>query len=87
MSAMHYLHDTGFSTKVFAEIAVAHRYHASLNLNAIHHSPITIEDHQRSRWPVKLFRLLDCCQETDVSAAITVTSRERAFDLKHPPSG
>ena len=57
----------------------------NLNPKAIQRSPITIEDHQRSRWVVKPFRLLDCCQETDVSAAIIVTSRERAFDLKHPP--
>jgi acetyl-CoA acetyltransferase len=85
MSAMRYLHDTGCTTRAFAEIAVAHRYHASLNPKAIHRTPITIEDHQRSRWVVKPFRLLDCCQETDVSAAIIVTSRERAFDLRHPP--
>ncbi len=85
MSAMRYLRDTGCTTKAFAEIAVAHRYHASLNPKAIHRSPITIEDHQRSRWVVKPFRLLDCCQETDVSAAIIVTSRERAYDLRHPP--
>ena len=78
MSAMRYLHDTGCTTKAFAEIAVAHRYHASLNPKAIYRSPITIEDHQRSRWIVKPFRLLDCCTETDVSAAIIVTSRERA---------
>ena len=50
MSAMRYLHDTGCTTKAFAEIAVAHRYHASLNPKAIYRSPITIEDHQRSRW-------------------------------------
>ncbi len=85
MSAMRYLRDTGCTTKAFAEIAVAHRYHATLNPKAIHRSPITIEDHQRSRWVVKPFRLLDCCQETDVSAAIIVTSRERAYDLRHPP--
>ena len=85
MSAMRYLHDTGCTTKAFAEIAVAHRYHASLNPKARFRSPITIEDHQRSRWVVKPFRLLDCCQETDVSAAIIVTSRERAYDLRHPP--
>ena len=34
MSAMRYLHDTGCTTKAFAEIAVAHRYHASLNPKA-----------------------------------------------------
>ena len=83
MSAMRYLRDTGCTTKAFAEIAVAHRYHASLNPKARLRSPITIEDHQRSRWVVKPFRLLDCCQETDVSAAIIVTSRER---LRSAPS-
>src|SRR5260370_24710723 len=36
MSAMRYLHDTGCTTKALAEIAVAHRYHASLNPKAIY---------------------------------------------------
>ncbi len=85
MSAMRYLCDTGCTTRAFAEVAVAHRLHASLNPKALMRSPITIEDHQRSRWVVKPFRLLDCCQETDVSAAIIVTSRERAYDLRQPP--
>ena len=85
MSAMRYLRDTGATTKTFAEVAVAHRYHASLNPKAIMRAPITIEDHQRSRWVSKPLRLLDCCLETDVSAAIIITSRERAFDMKQPP--
>ncbi len=85
MSAMRYLRDTGTTTKAFAEVAVAHRYHASLNPKAIMRAPITIENHQRSRWVVKPFRLLDCCLETDVSAAMIVTSRERAYDLRQPP--
>jgi len=85
MSAMRYLRDTGTTTKAFAEVAMAHRYHASLNPKAIMRAPITIADHQRSRWVVKPFRLLDCCLETDVSAALIVTSRERAYDLRQPP--
>ncbi len=85
ISAMRYLRDTGCTTKAFAEVAVAHRYHASLNPKALMRSPITIEDHQRSRWVVKPFRLLDCCQETDVAVALIVTSRERAYDLRQPP--
>ncbi|MGH7247610.1 MAG: thiolase C-terminal domain-containing protein, partial [Pseudomonadota bacterium] len=39
MSAMRYLRDTGCTTKAFAEIAVAHRLHASLNPKALHRSP------------------------------------------------
>jgi len=85
MSAMRYLRDTGTTTKAFAEIAVAHRYHASLNPKALMRTPITIEDHQRARWVAKPFRLLDCCLETDVSAAMIITSRERAYDLRQPP--
>ena len=64
---MRYLRDFGATTKSFAEIAVAHRYHASLNPKALMRAPITIEDHQRSRWVAKPFRLLDCCLETDVA--------------------
>ncbi len=83
--AMRYLRDSGATTEAFAEVAVAHRYHASLNPKAWFRTPLTIEEHQRSRWIVKPFRLLDCCLETDVAAAIIVTSRERAYDLRQPP--
>ena len=82
---MRYLRDFGATTKSFAEIAVAHRYHASLNPKALMRTPITIEDHQRSRWVAKPFRLLDCCLETDVAQPVIVTSRERAYDLRQPP--
>lgn len=85
MEAMAYLHQYGYSTLNMAEVAVTHGYHASLNPKATRKDPITIEEHQASRWVTKPFRLLDCCQENDVAVALIITSRERAADLKQPP--
>ncbi len=85
ISAMRYLHEFGASTRTFGEIASTFRHHASLNPRALMRAPITVEDHQRSRWIAKPFRLLDFCLETDTAQAFIVTSRERAYDLKQPP--
>jgi acetyl-CoA acetyltransferase len=60
---MRWMRDTGNTTRAFAEVAVAHRYHATLNPKAIMRKPMSIEDHQRSRW-VSAVSLLDCCLET-----------------------
>ena len=85
LSAMRYLHEFGASTRTFGEIAATFRHHASLNPRALMRTPITVEDHQRSRWVAKPFRLLDFCLENDTAQAFIVTSRERAYDLKQPP--
>ena len=69
----------------FAHLAVTQRKHASLNQKAMMRKPITIEDHQNSRWIVYPFRLLDCCQQTDGAVALVVTSAEHARDLPHTP--
>ena len=48
--------------------------------------PITLADHQASRWIVEpLLRLLDCCQESDGGVALVVTRADRAPDLPTPP--
>jgi acetyl-CoA acetyltransferase len=75
----------GTTTLDFAHLAVTQRQHAVLNKKAMMRKPISIEDHQNSRWIIYPFRLLDCCQETDGAVALVVTSAERARHLRHNP--
>jgi acetyl-CoA acetyltransferase len=56
-----------------------------LNEKAIMRQPMTLEDHQSSRWVVYPFRLLDCCLDSDNAVALVVTSAERARDMKQAP--
>ena len=87
MIAQRYMHLSGATSRDFGVISVADRKHAAKNPKAyFYEKPITIEDHQNSRWIAEPLRLLDCCQETDGAVAIVVTSVERAKDLKHRPA-
>jgi len=86
MVAQRYLEQYGATTEDFGRVTVADRRHAATNPKAwFYQQPITLEDHQKSRWIVEPLRLLDCCQESDGAVAIVVTSAERARDLKQPP--
>jgi acetyl-CoA acetyltransferase len=86
MAAQRYLHVTGATSEDFGRVAVADRRHAATNPKAwFYGKPITLEDHQASRWIVEPLHLLDCCQETDGGQALVVTSLERARDLPNPP--
>lgn len=85
MEAMAYLHRYNYTTQHMAELAVTQRQAAILNPKATRREPITIEDHQASRWITKPFRLLDCCQENDVAGSLIITSADRAIDLVQPP--
>jgi 17-hydroxy-3-oxo-4-pregnene-20-carboxyl-CoA lyase len=87
MIAKRYMHLSGATSRDFGAISVADRKHAAKNPKAyFYEKPITIEDHQNSRWIAEPLRLLDCCQETDGAVAIVVTSVERAKDLKNRPA-
>ena len=87
MAAQRYMHTTGTTSEDLALIAVADRKHAATNPKAwFYEQPITVEDHQNSRWIVDPLRLLDCCQETDGAQAIVVTSLDRAKDLPNTPA-
>ncbi|MFJ6573964.1 thiolase C-terminal domain-containing protein [Streptomyces sp. NPDC091292] len=82
-----YMHEYGLTNEDFGRYAVVARKHAANNPHAWYHKrPITLEEHQRSRWIVEpILRLLDCCQESDGGVALVVTSAERARDLPRPP--
>ena len=76
---------TGATSEDLGRVAVADRKHAATNPKAwFYEKPITLEDHQASRWIVEPLHLLDCCQETDGGQAMVVTSLERARDLRRP---
>ena len=85
MFATRYMHKFGATSEDFGRVAVAARRHAANNPHAyFYQRPITLEEHQQSRWIVEPLHLLDCCQENDGAQAIIVTSAERARDLAQP---
>jgi acetyl-CoA acetyltransferase len=87
MFARRYMHEYGATSEDFGRVAVADRRHAATNPNAwFYGKPITLADHQASRWIAEPLRLLDCCQESDGAVALVVTSAARAADLPHPPA-
>ncbi|MEM9175429.1 MAG: lipid-transfer protein [Myxococcota bacterium] len=82
-----YMDRHGFTNEDMGHYPVVARKHAATNPAAWFHArPITLEDHQRSRWIVEpILRLLDCCQESDGGVALVITTPERARDLAKPP--
>ena len=87
MIAKRYMHLSGATSRDFGAVSVADRKHAAKNPKAyFYEKPITIEDHQNSRWIAEPLRLLDCCQETDGAVALVVTSR-RAGQGSQAPAG
>ena len=83
------MHTYGVTNEDFGRAVVQLRAYAATNPDAWgYQRPITLDDHQASRWIAEpCIRMFDCCQETDGSVALVVTSRERAADLPQPPVG
>jgi acetyl-CoA acetyltransferase len=87
MAARRYMHQHGATSEDFGRVAVACRRHAANNPAAwFYNQPITLDDHQASRWIVEPLHLLDCCQESDGAVALVVTSAKRAGRLNQPPA-
>ena len=85
MVGQRYMHETGATSEDLGRISVAAREFAATNPAAFfYEQPITLDDHQNSRWIVEPLRLLDCCQESDGACAAVMVSAERAKSLKKP---
>jgi len=86
LGAQRYMETYGVTNEDLGRVSVVLRKHAATNPAAwFYGKPITLEDHQQSRWIVEpVLRLLDCCQESDGGVALVVTSLERARDLRQP---
>jgi acetyl-CoA acetyltransferase len=85
LAFQRYMHTYGLTNADFGLYTVVARQYAATNPNAwFYKRPITIEDHQASRWIVEpLLRKLDCCQESDGGVALVVVAADRAPDLPH----
>ena len=80
-------HMAQFGTKPedLGHISVAFRNHALKNPAAVMKKPITLEDHNNSRFICDPLRLLDYCLINDGGVAWIMTSAERARHLKKKP--
>jgi acetyl-CoA acetyltransferase len=85
LAARRHMARYGTTSEQFGHIAVAQRAWAALNPSAQLRNPITLADHQSSRWIADPFRLLDCCLVSNGGIAVIVTTAERAASMAQPP--
>ncbi|ADP82189.1 thiolase C-terminal domain-containing protein [Pseudofrankia inefficax] len=86
LNATRYMHAFDVTNEDFGRAVVGLRAYAATNPAArFFGRPITLDDHQASRWIAEpAIRLFDCCQETDGAIALVITSRDRARDTPSP---
>ncbi|SFS11505.1 Acetyl-CoA acetyltransferase [Agrococcus baldri] len=87
LAARRHMDRFGTTSEQLGHIAVAQRDWAVMNPLAQLRDPITLEDHQSSRWISEPFHLLDCCLVSNGGIALIVTSAERAAELAQPAVG
>jgi len=85
MVMRRHMHEYGTTLDHLGKIAVAGRYHASLNPSAYLRKPITIQDYKDSRLVADPIRLLDCVLPANGGKAYILASPERAKKLRKPP--
>ena len=85
LAARRHMARYGTTTEQFGHIAMAQRSWAARNPAAQLREPITLADHQASRWIADPFRLLDCCLVSNGGIAVIVTTADRAASLAQPP--
>jgi acetyl-CoA acetyltransferase len=85
LAARRHMDRFGTTSEQLGHVAVTQRQWAGLNPAAQLRDPITVADHQASRWIVEPFHLLDCCLVSNGGVAVIVTTAERAKSLAQLP--
>ena len=85
MVARRHMHEFGTTIEQLAEIAVSARHNASLNPDAYHTDPITIDDVLGSRMIADPLTKLHCCVRSDGGGAVILAGEERARDCAKAP--
>lgn len=87
MIANRYRYEYGVTPEQLARIAVAQRYNACHNPNALFFGqPITVDDVLNSPVVVDPLHLLEIVMPVAGAAAVVVTSAKKARTLPHPPA-
>ncbi|GAA2731962.1 thiolase family protein [Actinocorallia aurantiaca] len=84
LAAQRHMARYGTTSEQLGAVAVSTRQWATMNPLAQMRDPITLEDHQNSRWVVEPLHLLDCCLVSNGAIAVLVTGADRAADLAQP---
>ena len=87
MVARRYMHEFGVTSEDLAEVAVTHRYHATLNPASVmgRRGPVTVADVIGSRMVCDPLHLLDCAIDNDGGYAIVIAAEDVARDCRKPP--
>jgi acetyl-CoA acetyltransferase len=78
MATQRYFDRYGATSRDLAEVCVSTRNHARLNPEAIMRKPLTVEEHQDSRYVCQPLHLFDYCLTAGGACVIIVTTAERA---------
>jgi acetyl-CoA acetyltransferase len=75
-----YLDRYGVTSEDLGRYVVQARAYAAKNPDAwFYERPLTLDEHQQSRWIVEpILRLFDCCQESDGGVAFVISSLDKA---------
>jgi acetyl-CoA acetyltransferase len=85
MAARRHMSLYGTTSEQLGAIAVATRAWACLNPRAQMRTPLTLQEHQSSRWIIEPLHLLDCCLVSNGAVAVIVTPADEAADLRQKP--
>lgn len=85
LAARRHMAAFGTTENDFAAVAVAQRQWASRSPLATLRTPITVDDHHKSRWIAEPLRMLDCCLVSNGAVAVVITTAARARSLPQPP--